>query len=277
MKEDEKSPRKEGSRDKVLPSVPVPIQLSRRQTIVTVNTANPFDVFSERIIIAMVGLPARGKSYLSKAIVRYMNFLGCPTQLFHAGNVRREMNLAGTDANFFDTNNEQGKALREKMAMMCLDQCLAYVSDHGATGCRVAILDATNTTRERRKNVLQKCLQHAKDKDPSLRLMYLESLADDVQLLEQNYRMKLSNGDYQDKDPEQALADFRQRVAKYEAVYEPISDEEATQNQFRYIQLYNAGQKMITRGMEGFVMRKIQRLMGSVHLRARTIWCVHVL
>lgn len=210
------------------------------------------------------------QSYLSKAIVRYLNYLGCPTQLFNAGNVRRDMNLAGKDASFFDGNNAEAKALRERMAMMCLDQCLHYVVAHGPSGCRVAILDATNTTRERRRHVLERCRQEAE----SIRVLYLESLADDAELLEQNYRMKLSNGDYQGQDPQQALADFRDRVAKYEAVYEPITDAEATEHDFSYIQLYNAGQKMISRGVEGFVMRKIQRLMGSVHLRARTMWIV---
>lgn len=112
--------------------------LNRSPTIEEANTSNPFDVFLERVIIVMVGLPARGKSYLSKAIVRYLNFLGCPTQLFNAGNVRRDMQLAGTDANFFDTANSDAVALREKMAMLCLDQCLSYVSA-GPVGCRVAM------------------------------------------------------------------------------------------------------------------------------------------
>ena len=45
-------------------------------------TQNSYTVFQERVVIAMVGLPARGKSYISKAIVRYLNFLGCPSRLF---------------------------------------------------------------------------------------------------------------------------------------------------------------------------------------------------
>lgn len=79
-------------------------------------TQNSYTVFQERVVIAMVGLPARGKSYISKAIVRYLNFLGCPTQLFNAGSLRRKQGLAGTDASFFDPSNksaqEQGSTVR---------------------------------------------------------------------------------------------------------------------------------------------------------------------
>ena len=65
----------------------------------------------------MVGLPARGKSYISKAIVRYLNFLGCPAQIFNAGNKRRQEGAAGVQANFFDAANLDAKAQRERMAM----------------------------------------------------------------------------------------------------------------------------------------------------------------
>ena len=68
---------------------------------------NPHTVIDDRIVIAMVGLPARGKSYISKAIVRYLTFFGCPIQLFNAGNKRRLDGHAGADASFFDPANAQ--------------------------------------------------------------------------------------------------------------------------------------------------------------------------
>ena len=59
--------------------------LARHQASLTVTpgkartnfySKNFADVVRERVVIAMVGLPARGKSYMSKAIIRYFNFLG---------------------------------------------------------------------------------------------------------------------------------------------------------------------------------------------------------
>ena len=73
---------------------------------------NPHTVIDDRIVIAMVGLPARGKSYISKAIMRYLTFFGCPIQLFNAGNKRRLDGHAGADASFFDPANAQASPPR---------------------------------------------------------------------------------------------------------------------------------------------------------------------
>merc|ERR1712157_339899 len=111
--------------------------------------------------------------------------------------------------------------------------------------------------------------------DENLRLLFVEGMADDPVLLKHNYEMKLSNDDYSGKDRAQALADFKERVRKYEEVYETISDEKDVEG-IRYIKLINAGQKLVSNNLDGFVMRKVQRLLGSVHLKDRTIWLVLV-
>lgn len=239
---------------------------------VVLNRHNPFNVFRERIVVAMVGLPARGKSYVSKAIVRYLNFLGCPARLFNAGNSRRAQGLAGTDAAFFDPKNAEGKAFRERAAMECLEELLEWTR-RPEGGCSLGILDATNTTVERRKKIIDRIRDGG---DPTVRLLFVESVADDPDLLETNYKMKLSNDDYKGVDPEKALADFRERVRKYEAAYETIGDDEAEREGMAYIRMVNAGRKLESRMIDGHVMRKIQRLLGSIHLWPRTIWLVLV-
>jgi hypothetical protein len=50
------------------------------------------------LVIAMVGLPARGKSYLVKMIRRYLRWIGFETEVFNVGNYRRKIGLAGTMA-----------------------------------------------------------------------------------------------------------------------------------------------------------------------------------
>lgn len=49
---------------------------------------------------------------------------------------------------------------------------------------------------------------------------------------------KLANDDYAGKDEEQALADFRQRVAEYERVYQTVEDSEDDGN-ICYVKVYN--------------------------------------
>ena len=107
---------------------------------------------SDRIVIAMVGLPARGKSYISKAIVRYLNFLGCPARLFNAGNKRRQEGNAGVDANFFDASNLDAKAQRERMAMETLDELLEWLHSEtrpeSGCACGAAPFGAVVTSSE---------------------------------------------------------------------------------------------------------------------------------
>jgi len=185
-------------------------------------TTNPHAVLSDRVVIAMVGLPARGKSYISKAIVRYLNFLGCPAKLFNAGNKRRQEGAAGVDASFFDASNKNAKAQREQMAMETLDELLEWI--HSVTtpeaGCAFGIFDATNTTLARREKVRRRMMHEV----PTVKLVFLELVCNDVVILNENYRMKLSNDDYKGTDPARALADFKERVRQYEMVYEPCDD-----------------------------------------------------
>ena len=49
-----------------------------------------------KLVIVMVGLPARGKSYVTKKIARYLNWMQHDTRIFNVGNRRRE--VAGATA-----------------------------------------------------------------------------------------------------------------------------------------------------------------------------------
>lgn len=75
----------------------------------------PHQTLNDRVLIAMVGLPARGKSYISHCIVRWLNFLGCPARLFNAGARRRKEGMAGSVADFFNSKNTSASDERERM------------------------------------------------------------------------------------------------------------------------------------------------------------------
>ncbi len=90
------------------------------------------------------------------------------------------------DASFFDPNNEQAAHKRDEIAMATLDELLDYVVDQGGS---VGIFDATNSTLERRKLVMERIRERA---GPELGVLFLESMCVDEQLLESNMRLKLS-------------------------------------------------------------------------------------
>ena len=74
-------------------------------------TKSPFDLpelgEGEQVVLVMVGLPARGKSYLSNAVIRYLNWFGCRAKVFNAGAKRRDAGKAGAAADFFDKSNKK--------------------------------------------------------------------------------------------------------------------------------------------------------------------------
>ena len=41
-------------------------------------------------VICMVGLPARGKTYISTKLARYLNWIGIGTKVFNVGQYRRQ-------------------------------------------------------------------------------------------------------------------------------------------------------------------------------------------
>ena len=90
------------------------------------------------------------------------------------------------DSSFFDPNNEQAANIRDEIAMATLDELLDYILDQGGS---VGIFDATNSTLERRKLVMERIRERA---GPELGVLFLESLCVDEQLLESNMRLKLS-------------------------------------------------------------------------------------
>ena len=45
-------------------------------------------------VICMVGLPARGKTYIAKKLARYLNWIGITTKVFNVGEYRRQATTA---------------------------------------------------------------------------------------------------------------------------------------------------------------------------------------
>jgi 6-phosphofructo-2-kinase len=68
----------------------------------------------------MVGLPARGKSYIAKKLKRYLSWLGYRTKVFNVGDYRRKQ-LEQTqvplkhDFRFFDPNNNSATEYRDQV------------------------------------------------------------------------------------------------------------------------------------------------------------------
>ena len=162
----------------------------------------------------MVGLPARGKSHIVKMMIRYLRWTGFEAQLFNVGSYRRRVSgLSGIKYDFFSSENEEAKRMREEMARKVQNMMYEWLHVKEVSNkCRVAIFDATNTTKERRQDLCDRA------RSKQVGLLFVESICDDKDILEANYLSKLRNDDYREMDSQTAKEDFIKRVKAYEEV-----------------------------------------------------------
>lgn len=221
-----------------------------------------------KLVLVLVGLPARGKSYMSRHLRRYLSFEGFSARVFNAGDYRRRTIGAGQSAGFFDPENESGAKVRQQCASNCLEDLLTWLAT--ADDSHVGIFDATNTTRERREDVLRRCGQI-----PGIRVAFLESICTNDEVLQKNYAMKLKNSDYVGWDEETARKDFLRRASQYEQLYETL-DESEDDGKVSFMKILNCGEKMVQRRCEGFLVSKIASYMLNLHIEPRVIYiCRH--
>ncbi len=211
-----------------------------------------------RIAIVMVGLPARGKTFTARKLARYLGWLGYRAQLFNLGNYRRERVGAHMPATFFDPDNHEAEAIRDKLAIQALDDMLGWL----ASGGQIGIYDATNSTAARRARVRARCEQAGAS------VLFVELTCDDAAVIEGNIReTKVTSPDYENVDPEVAAADFRRRIANYERAYQTLGNDEAS-----YVKVVDAGRQIVVNRIEGYIAGRIVQFLVNLHTVPRPIW-----
>jgi 6-phosphofructo-2-kinase len=92
-----------------------------------------------KLVIVMVGLPARGKSYITKKLARYLNWLQHDTKIFNVGEKRRVVAHHGTHA----THPNSPEHMRTKSEQKAEDALTAArILIHGdAPGANIPILN----------------------------------------------------------------------------------------------------------------------------------------
>jgi signal recognition particle GTPase len=81
----------------------------------------------EKLIIIMVGLPARGKSYIARKLARYLNWAGLKGKVFNIGMYRRVLVGVDCKSDFFDQSNEEAVKARENCANEALNDLSEFL------------------------------------------------------------------------------------------------------------------------------------------------------
>lgn len=213
-------------------------------------------------VIVMVGLPARGKTYISKKLTRYLNWIGVPTHVFNVGQYRREAVQTYRNYEFFCPDNEEAMKIRRACASNALKDVANYFTKQQG---QVAVFDATNTTRERRGVIIS----FAKEK--GYKVFFIESICDDPEIIEANItQVKLNSPDYENYDKEEALVDFLKRIDCYRMSY--VSLDEEKDRHLSYIKIFNVGSRYLVNRVQDHIQSRIVYYLMNIHVTPRSIY-----
>ncbi|KAK2086419.1 6-phosphofructo-2-kinase/fructose-2,6-bisphosphatase 2 [Saguinus oedipus] len=242
-------------------------------------------------LIVMIGLPARGKTYVSKKLTRYLNWIGVPTKVFNLGVYRREAVKSYKSYDFFRHDNEEAMKIRKQCALVALEDVKAYLTEENG---QIAVFDATNTTRERRDMILNFAEQNA------FKVFFVESVCDDPDVIAANilgHRMgegvlnewsanvpvkgdfygevKVSSPDYPERNRENVMEDFLKRIECYKVTYRPL-DPDNYDKDLSFIKVINVGQRFLVNRVQDYIQSKIVYYLMNIHVQPRTIYlCRH--
>mmetsp|Transcript_37085 Transcript_37085/g.87280 ORF Transcript_37085/g.87280 Transcript_37085/m.87280 type:complete len:611 (-) Transcript_37085:84-1916(-) len=217
-----------------------------------------------KIVLVMVGLPGRGKSFISRKIELYLTWFGENTKVFNVGKYRRQV-VDPKDsgrADFYDRSNAEALGLRERAAGLAMNDLLDWLDADG----RVAIFDATNSAKSRRRWVWNA----VKSRNRRHHVVFIESICDDPKILQDTFNSKVDNSpDFKGMSKEDALAELKKRIANYEASYEEIAGSRVS-----YIKLYNLSSKVSCNKIYGRLANGLLPFLMAAHIGTRPIWLV---
>ena len=132
----------------------------------------------------------------------------------------------------------------------------------------VAVLDATNSTKERRRWIQERC------EAAGIETLFVESKCDDEYLIMSNIKeVKATSPDYVGQDPEAAAQDFRERIRNYEKVYQTLDEDE---KDLTYCKLIDVGGQVIINRLKDYLQSRVVYYLMNLHIKPRSIWLSRV-
>ena len=220
---------------------------------------------SGRIVIATVGLPARGKTHLSVALARYLRWLGVKTRVFHLGDYRRAHVGDGKDVpdDYFHVNASASSVLlRQKILRKCREDIYQFLNLENG---QIAIYDAVNPLAAGRRTLAREFQKH------DMETLFIESHCDDEKLIEENVRnVKISSPDYIGWSSDEAVKHYLARVSAKIPDFESMEESD-----LNYIKMMNAGERITVNNCTfGYLSHRIVFFLLNLHIKSRRIYFV---
>ena len=230
---------------------------------------------SGRLILVLVGLPARGKSMLGYKLERFLGWRGYKTKHFKVGQKRRDVwNKDGertpqASASFFDTSKAYAAMTREALSLQAFDELLEWIeTDDG----QVAIFDASNVTIMRRSKLTEKVNALNAKGSTSAGIVFIESVVTDPEVVTAMSLWKVRHSaDFKGLGELEALKDLEERIGHYEKQYQTVREAEGP-----YIKMFDLRAKVHACNVYGRMAKSVLPYLLAIHGIARPIFMLVV-
>lgn len=208
---------------------------------------------AEKLVVALVGLPNSGKTYIARKISRYLRWISYRTRAFSIAKYR--LDRVGTkSADYFDPSSISSYQQRISVMTDALDDALRYLERGGD----VAIIDGTNVSKDRRQIIREKVRALE-----GCELLWIESCSERGDITDREFEELKNSPDFLDKE------DYIKKMALYKANYQQVEEEEGS-----FIKVFDDGQKLILHEIHGFLRTKIVSFVMNLHRVPRPVYLV---
>ncbi|XP_046673157.1 6-phosphofructo-2-kinase/fructose-2,6-bisphosphatase-like isoform X4 [Homalodisca vitripennis] len=214
------------------------------------------------LVVAMVGLPARGKTVLSHKLNRYLNWNGLNSKVFSISFYRRKHIELYDSHEIFRTDNEEAYEIIQQSAKEAMEDALDFLKSEGS----IAILDGTHATPQMRQKT-----QDYFGKQFNFKVLFLECICDDEILLDKNIKEILQfSKDYRHMTKEKALDDYHHKIEHFMEQYETINPKE--ESKYTYIKVFNGGENVSVHRLNGPYQSMILSFVSSYRPGPKTLY-----
>lgn len=236
---------------------------------------------SSKVILVLVGLPARGKSTLCHSLEQFLGWRGHSIKSFKVGGFRRggderpsgDAEPVGraqySSASFFDSTKTFAMATRDAVTETAFDELLEWLSTPSG---ELAIFDACNVTIQRRAKLQAKVNEFNLTHSVSASIVFIESIVTDEEVISQEMQWKVKNSaDFRGMAEDGAMKDLTERITHYEKVYQTVREEEGP-----YIKMFDLRAKVHACNVYGRMAKSVVPYMLAIHPIRKAVYMIVV-
>jgi len=211
-----------------------------------------------KLLVVMVGLPGSFKTLIARKVARFLRWNSYNTRAFSIAKYRLDK-LGSKSAEFFDPNNKGNAKQRITVLAEALEDAVRYLHRGG----EIAILDGTNTTRERRNIIRQRLAR-----ENNYEVLWIESKRGEEEL---EATLETTLGTLKESPDFLNASDYQRRCSHYRSDYESVGDDEGP-----FVRIYNQFNKFTLHQTQGFLPTKIVSFVVNLKPQQKSVtFCRH--